>query len=278
MLYDHNQPKTFHSAAWDTYTNSDLTFFSHDANSSLPHPVHSVLGNFPKSQHRPTIIYHPALTEHTPKSALPRWNFNKADWERFHATARNMCDDLRSPKSDINSCYAAFQIPRGFRKNCIPKWDEKWNELASQHEKTQSVEEKLLLANRLIDHLNTKRKEQLISTVERIDMKRSSLRAWSTIHKVTGRKNVSANPNSISPNAVSLCPLNNGKFKNPNRQFTREANRQLKEEWNSPSADHNLSKQSTDDEIIAAIKSLKAGKAPRADNVHPEFFLHIHEN
>ena len=33
-----------------------------------------------------------------------------------------------------------------------------------------------------------------------------------------------------------------------------------------------------DDEIIVAIKSLKAGKAPGADNLHPEFFLHIHEN
>ena len=33
-----------------------------------------------------------------------------------------------------------------------------------------------------------------------------------------------------------------------------------------------------DDEIIAPIKSFKAGKAPGADNLHPEFFLHIHEN
>ena len=33
-----------------------------------------------------------------------------------------------------------------------------------------------------------------------------------------------------------------------------------------------------DDKIIAVIKSLKAGKAPGADNLHPEFFLQIHEN
>ena len=61
-----------------------------------------------------------------------------------------MCDDLPSPESDINSCYAAFQkkllkiakdtIPRGLWKNYIPKWDARYNELPSQQEKGQSVE------------------------------------------------------------------------------------------------------------------------------------------
>ena len=87
-------------------------------------------------------------------------------------------------------------------------------------------------------------------------MKRFSRRGWSTINKLTGCKNVSPNPNSITPNAVVSCLLNNGKFKNPNRQFTREVNRQLKEESDSPSADQNLYEQFTDDEIIATIKSL----------------------
>ena len=198
------------------------------------------------------------------------------------------CDDLPSLESYINSCYAAFQknflkiakdtIPRGFRKNYIPKWDARCNELASQHEKAQSVEGKVVVTNRLIDHLNAKWKEQWISTVERINMKWSSWKAWSTINKLTVCKNVSLNPNSISPNAVASCLRNNGKLKNPNEQFTRQVNWQLKEEWNSPSADQDLCEQFTDDEIIAAIKSLKAGKALGADNLHLEFFLHIYEN
>ena len=109
-------------------------------------------------------------------------------------------------------------------------------------------------------------------------MKWSSWRVWSTINKLTGCKNVSPNPNSINPNTFTSCLLNNGKFKKPNRQFTREVNRQLKEEWKSPSTNQNLCEQFTDDQIIAAIKSLKAGKVWGADNLHPEFFLHIHEN
>ena len=93
----------------------------------------------------------------------------------------------------------------------------------------ESPEEKLLSSNHFIDHLNSRRKEEWISTVENLDMVRSSRKAWRTINKITGRKNVSTNPNLISPNAVASCLLNNGKFKNPDKQFTREVNRQLKE-------------------------------------------------
>lgn len=72
MLYDHKQPKTFHSAVWGTNTNPDLTFYSHIPNSISPHPVHKVCGSFPRSQHRPTIICHPTLVEYTPTTRLPR--------------------------------------------------------------------------------------------------------------------------------------------------------------------------------------------------------------
>ena len=109
FLYDPNQPKSFHSAAWNTLTNPDLMFYTHDINSSLPHPVHNVIGNFPKSQHRPTIIYHPALIEYTPTTPLPLWNFSKADWEQFQAATRNICHDLPLPESDISLCFSEFQ-------------------------------------------------------------------------------------------------------------------------------------------------------------------------
>ena len=75
------------------------------------------------------------------------------------------------------------------------------------------------------------------------------------------------------PQTVTSCLLNNVKFKSPNCHFTREVNQQLKEEWNSFSADQNLGEKFMDDEIIAAIKSLKASKAPGADNLQPDSFF-----
>jgi len=52
---------------------------------------------------------------------------------------------------------------------------------------------------------------------------------------LTGRKHVSPNPNTMSPNAVASCLLSNGKFKVPKKPFMREVNQQLKEVWNPPS-------------------------------------------
>lgn len=71
-------------------------------------------------------------------------------------------------------------------------------------------------------------------------MKHSSRKAWAIINKLTGRKNISLNPHCMNPNAVSSCVMQNAKFKQPNREFTRNVIRQLKIEWNSPSADQDL--------------------------------------
>jgi len=54
-------------------------------------------------------------------------------------------------------------------------------------------------------------------------------------------------------------------------------NQQLKTAWNSPSIDQGLYSYFSNDEIIVAFKTLKSGKAPRPDNLHPEFFLHLDE-
>jgi len=71
-----------------------------------------------------------------------------------------MCDDLPLPDAGIDLCYTAFQnslqkitkitIPRSFRQKCIPKWGATCDELANDHDKAQTVEEK---------RLNVKRKE-----------------------------------------------------------------------------------------------------------------------
>ena len=77
--------------------------------------------------------------------------------------------------------------------------------------------------------------------------------------------------------AVASCLMQSSKFKQTNRQFTRNVNLQLKMEWNSPSADQNLCKEFSTNEVMTAINTLKAGKAPSSDNLYPEFFLHLDE-
>ena len=71
--------------------------------------------------------------------------------------------------------------------------------------------------------------------------------------------------------------MQNGKFKQPNRELRRNVNRQLKMEWNSPFTDQDLSNDFSTNEVMAIIKTLKVGKAPGPDNFHPEFFLQLDE-
>ena len=63
----------------------------------------------------------------------------------------------------------------------------------------------------------------------------------------------------MNPNAVTSCLMQNGKFKQPNREFTLNINRQLKMEWKTPSADEDLFNVFSPNEVMAAIKKLKSG-------------------
>ena len=58
---------------------------------------------------------------------------------------------------------------------------------------------------------------------------------------------------------------------------TENSQETLIENWNSPSCNQDLRNDILANKVITAIKTLKAGKAPGPDNLHPEFFLHFDE-
>ena len=60
--------------------------------------------------------------------------------------------------------------------------------------------------------------------------------------------------------------MKNGEFKQPNYEFTRNVNCQL-------NADQDLCNNFSTKQAMAAIKTLRAGKAPGHDNLHPECFF-----
>ena len=199
LLYNPKESKTFYSAIWNTFINPDPSFYSAEANNLTQHLTYKIGENFPRSQYCPTIITHPILVEYTPSTPIPRWNFNKADWEKFTYECRKMCEDLPPPNTDINNTYVAFQrkligvakkcIPRGFHSPYIPGRDKKYEKLANEHAKAKSLDEKRDTANKLLDQISNHCRSKWESTVEKIDMKHSSREAWSTINKLTGKKN-----------------------------------------------------------------------------------------
>ena len=138
----------------------------------------------------------------------------------------------------------------------------------------QSILDKEDAADKLLEHLSSKRKATWKETVENIDMKHASWETWAAIKKLTGRKNILPNPHSVNLNAVVSCLMQNSILKQPNQEFTRNVKRQLRMAWKLPSADQDLCNDFSINEVMTVIKTLKAGKAPGKDNLHPEFFLH----
>lgn len=170
---------------------------------------------------------------------------------------------------------ASHSIPRGYRKHYVRCWDTTCSELAKRHDDALTPSEIKETATALIDYLDKRRERRWIETVENIDMKHSSRKAWSTIRKLTG---TNKNKDGITKSSVKVADIaklvvDNGKYKNYDRAFTRKVNKDLKSMWNS--ADSNLCNDFSTAEMDEALKNLNDGKAPGPDYLHNEFLTHL---
>ena len=97
-------------------------------------------------------------------------------------------------------------------------------------------------------------------------------KAWSALNKLTGRKRTSrpATKSTPSANVEAKRLVDNGKFANYDKILTREAKSQRKETWNSHSVAAILCSNLIQTEIISALKTLKVGRSPGLDKLHPE--------
>ena len=167
---------------------------------------------------------------------------------------------------------------RGFRKTYIPGWDEECDYLAKLNQEAHSNEEITETAKRLIEYVDKTRSERWIEAVESIDFTHSSRKAWSTLHRLTGTKPKTKPPPVVKTSDIATAFINNGKFKNKNKTFTRKVNTELREQKTKPSADGYLCQEFAINGMSAALKTMKSGKAPGPDDIHPEFILHLHNS
>jgi len=133
LLYNPKETSSFFSRRWNVGTNPDLAFASLDQDRRLPD--RRVLGKFPRSQHRPSLITPPRFKVPAHSDLVKRWNFRKADWKRFCLLTGESVERLPPPdKPDIERAYQDFCesllsaakqcIQRGRRKNYVPCWDK----------------------------------------------------------------------------------------------------------------------------------------------------------
>ena len=84
LLNDPDDPQTFFSRGWLSSTTPDLAFATIDLSRITSRTVLSQLGG---SDHKPVKISLDLQYRTQKTSTFPRWNYKKADWERFSKLA-----------------------------------------------------------------------------------------------------------------------------------------------------------------------------------------------
>src|SRR6218665_2967793 len=149
--FDAKQRGTFHSARWGGDYTPDLCFTSVVGDQHVA-ATQTILDNFPRSQHRPSLI-HILLTLptiHCRPTPKKRWNFRKADWERFGETLDRSVNAIPTRLISIQEAYDRFQraifcaarktIPRAFRPVYTPFLDSKCQDSRNtRNQKTPSL-------------------------------------------------------------------------------------------------------------------------------------------
>lgn len=275
LVFDAKDRCTFRSAAWKTVHNPDLCFVSSDGNGQ-PLPVsRRVLDDFPHSQHRPVLL---VIGKNIPViRSFPRarWNFKKANWSAFSKNLDKCVGWIPPVSSSYNRfvgaviCTAKKCIPRGYRKEYIPGWTQQSEELYKKFCDTNENE----IADELLHSIDAARRAEWTETVESLDFRTSSRKAWSLLRKLGGgnpllRTNEKVTPSQVADHIVSMSRAPHIKA------HTKNVRKDLTSLKSSCVQESEFSRPFNDEEITTALKQMKIGKAPGFDGIHSEFLVH----
>ena len=273
VIYSAKDKPTFQSARWNSGTNPDLSVVS----SSLTDITQrTVLPLFPRSQHRPVLTHigiSIPLVEGCPKS---RWNFARADWPEFTKEMDHVIQfvpagvDYYDRFVKLVKAIAKKHIPRGYRKQYIPGWNDKCNELFRQYTETED----LSLGHELLHELNIHRNAKWQESVQQMDCCHSSRKAWALIRNLGSTKQAKAPPSQVCANDVASRLVLNSKLSVHKDRVSNVRKELYQNHKNMPSLS-TLSSEFSMEELDVAILSVKARKAPGFDNMFGEFIKHF---
>lgn len=205
LVHEAKDRGTFHSRVHRRDYNHDLCFVSTDTEGFPLQVTRKVLSSFPNSQHRPVILEVGIRIPLVTSVPRPRWNFQKADWsslkEQLDAAIRFIPPLVKNYERFTRLVISTAKkcIPRGYRKEYIPCWDEDSDRLFEEFRETEDPE----IAKELLKSLDEARKKKWIATVESIDMTHSSRRGWSVIRKLGGSSRVNRQKPKINVNKIA---------------------------------------------------------------------------
>lgn len=280
LIHDSKQRGSFHSARWKKDTNPDLCFVTTDQGGGPAIQMQRrILTNFPKSQHRPALIETGFKIPQVESLAKPRWNFNKARWKDF---TRTLDDSVRWIPPTIEN-YERFtklvistagkNIPRGYRKIYVPGWNKTCEELYQEYKEKEDNE----TAKRLMESLDSSRRERWMQMVEKMNFQKTSRKAWNLLRKLSGDKTIIKEP-EVGPNQIANQIIRTSNAPNRDKNFSKEVRTKRNMLKKKAEERSKYAAPIEEEEITAAIRSLKTGKAAGKDKIYPEFVKHFGKN
>lgn len=275
LMFDAKDHQTFRSRTWNGVYNPDLCFVTTDKDGNALPAVRKVYHEFPKSQHRPVFLT--VGTQIPTIKSLPasRWNLKKADWAGFR---QSIDRNVRWVKPDLTN-YERFtgiimaaakkHIPRGYRKDYIPAWSSECENLWREYKENGDA----TIGTKILQTLNEERNDRWKSLVESMDFKHSSRKAWDLLRKLNGGSLKMNTTTDVTPNQIasrlestSKMPIDKRLIKRINRKL-RKAKSRIK---TSP-----YGSDVTNEEVSAAITTIKPNRACGVDGIFPEFIINL---
>lgn len=272
LVHDPKDRATFLSKIHNTESNPDLCFVSADSEGFPLHVTREVLPGFPNSQHRPVIIEIGLSIPIITSVPRPRWNFRKANWNKYSP----LLDAAVRFIAPLPSNYDRFArlvistakkcIPRGYRKEYIPCWNEDTDRLYAEFQENEDPE----TAKELLASLNEARRQRWTDTVTNIDLTHSSRKGWAAIRKLGGSHKLTRSKPYINADRISRRIVRTSKAPS-HRPFSKKVNRAYHSIRKTTPYSSNPSRQFTHDDVNTAILSMKNGKASGFDSIYPKF-------
>lgn len=279
LIHDVKQRGTFRSARWSRDYSPDLCWVSsldgHQQQASC-----TVLDDFPHSQHRPSLIHIGLQLPVFRSSGKLRWNFRKADWNKYSDTLERSVVTIPTRNIPVEEAYnrfggairkaASVAIPRGHRPVYTPCLDAECAALLKQYEASGDPD----IADHLIESLNAARCARWEKETANMDFTHSSRKSWNLLRRLGAAQQPPAPSRPlVKPNQVASHLLHVARA-----PMDKHVRRQARDEWRQYHRriqTQHRAEPFTTEELDRALQSAKPGTAAGYDNISPEFLQHL---
>ena len=300
LLNDPDDPPTFFSRRWLTSSTPDLAFATNDISRIATRTVLKQLGG---SDHRPVKISLDLHFKPQEAKTFPRWNYKKANWERFSSLVDQYSLKISNKQQNLNTKIKALNqvilkaaqesIPRGARKNYKPYWTEELQqeedavaEARDRVEEDPSQENNITLKAATARHRRTfiqEARRTWQEKTEQLNMDKEGNKLWN-LARALNDENSRRSPITLEQDgelctgkqaanvfAKQYAQTSDLQIPTDRRREVREAQRARRDLPEEPL----MTAPFVRDELEDALKTLKLKKAPGPDNITNEMLMHL---